>query len=256
MVFAFLSCSFEHIALRVMTFHFHYLLATLAAYALAERHGFLTASASTYSTSSDACRTSPSSSRSLNNGCASHFDSVSQPLVLRADSQPMNLVTVACQCLTSTFYDAPEDQDPLLSTRPRSWPLQHAHGNMSPPFSPRGVVAPAALDVVDRGPAHFDLASCSRCTCVMIVELCFLAGSLPLGDHSPTTEQRFRVTIDLTLSCSRCSCVMLVELCPLAGTLPLRDHSPTVEPTFRVTSLDLLTCSCSPSAEPDVEETE
>ena len=231
---------------------FHYLLATLAAYALANQHGFLTASALTSPTCSEACRTTPSSSRSLNNGCASHFDSVSQPLVLRADSQPMNLVTVACQCLTSMLYDAPEDQDPLLSTRPRSWPSQHAHGNMSPPFSPRGVVAPAALDLVNWGPAHFDLTSCSRCTCVMLVELCFLAGSLPLGDHSPTAEQTFRV-IDLTPSCSRCSCVMLVELCPPAGSLPLGDHSPTAEPTFRVTSLDLLTCSCSPSAEPDVE---
>ena len=184
-----------------MTFRFHYLLATLAAYALAVQHGFLTASAHTSPTSSDsseACRTTRCSSRSLNNGCAFHFDSVSQPLVLRADSQPMNLVTVACQRLTSMFYDAPEDQDPLLSTRPRSWPSQHVPGNMSPPFSPRGVVAPAALDLVNWGPAHFDLTSCSRCTCVMLVELSLLARSLPLGYHSTTAEQTFRVTIDLT----------------------------------------------------------
>ena len=53
--------------------------ATVGPGAHADRHGFLTASASTYSTSSNAFRTSWSPSRSLNNtGCAIHIDSVSQ----------------------------------------------------------------------------------------------------------------------------------------------------------------------------------
>ena len=45
----------------------------------ADHHGFLTRSTSTYPPSSDTCRTSWSSSRSLNNtGCATHIDSVLQ----------------------------------------------------------------------------------------------------------------------------------------------------------------------------------
>ena len=93
--------------------------------ASADQHGFLTASALTSPTSSEACRTTLSSSRLFNDGCAFEPDSVSQPLLLVPTTNVSR-------------RDVPGDHSP----RPRSWCSEHDSSDKFSFVSP-GTLAPA-----------------------------------------------------------------------------------------------------------------